>query len=88
MAMVTFNLLAKMTNQGYSYTVTIEELGNLARLNVSMEADNKKSSVPENSQGVDLFADECEALGKHLLAVSERLYREQPKKRKESEDRL
>jgi hypothetical protein len=81
MAMVTFNLLAEMTNQGYSYTVTIDELGGMARLNVSMEADNKNSALPENSQGIDLLADECEALGKHLLAVSERLYREQPKKK-------
>ena len=89
MAMVTFNLLAEMTNQGYSYSVTIEELGGMARLNVSMEAENTQdSSCLPNSQGVDLFADECEALGKHLLSVSERLYREEENKRIDSEDRI
>ncbi len=76
MAMVSFNLLAEVTNQGYSYNVTLEELANLARLNVEMKADNPKNkSLPENSQGVDLTADDCEALGKHLIAVAERLRR-------------
>jgi hypothetical protein len=79
--MVSFNLLAEVANQGYSYCVTVDELANLARLNVEMKADNpKKTSLPENSQGVDLTADECEALGKHLIAVSERLRRVKTKR--------
>ncbi len=81
MPMVSFNLLAEVTTQGYSYTVTVEEIAGLARLNVGMEADNlKNKSLPKNSQGVDLTADECEALGKHLIAASERLRRVKTKR--------
>jgi hypothetical protein len=72
--MESFSLLGEINNQGYDYSVVVEELmPNLARLNVSMRHNNSNKKPQENNQGIDLTADECEALGKHLIAVSERL---------------
>ena len=74
MVMASFRLLGEIQNQGYDYTVVVDEaVPNLARLNVSMHHENSNKRPQENSQGIDLTADECEALGKHLIAVSQRL---------------
>ncbi len=80
MAMVEFRLLAEVADQGHSYVVVVDEIAGLARLNVARHSENiQNDDIPENSQGVDLTADECEALGKHLIALSERLRRIRPK---------
>jgi len=74
MAMVTFNLLGEITNQDLGYTVVIEEIGHqFARLNVSTSNLKSTKKTQENTQGIDLTAEECEALGQHLIAVSKRL---------------
>ncbi len=72
MPMVTFSLLAEQMNGDRHYTVTIEEsVGGLARFNVAAKSENPSGF--NASQGVDLTGAECEAIGKHLLAVAERL---------------
>lgn len=74
MPMVTFSLLAETMNQDVGYTVTIEEVEQgLARLNIAAKSESGVNGTYENSQGVDLTAEECEAIGKHLLTISERL---------------
>ncbi len=75
MAMTEFKLYAETENQKYSYLVGVDESSRgLARLNVACMDEAKNEET--NSQGVDLTADECEALGNHLLAVAARLFRE------------
>ncbi len=70
--MTEFNLLAETENSEYSYSVAVEEaVQGLVRLVVS--CTNANSNVPKAYQGVDLTAEECEALGKHLIAISERI---------------
>ncbi len=72
MAMTEFKLLAETENADYSYSVTVDEaVQGLVRLVVSRTKEN--SNEPEVFQGVDLNAEEREALGKHLIALSERL---------------
>ena len=72
MAMTEFRLLAETKNTVWSYSVTIDEaVQGLVRLVVSRT--HETSSKADVFQGVDLTAKECEALGKHLLAVAERL---------------
>ena len=78
MAMTEFKLYAETENEEYSYLVVVEESSRgLARLNVSCVAEGQNEHDAESSQGVDLNADECEALGQHLLTVARRLFREQ-----------
>ncbi|MBM4306889.1 MAG: hypothetical protein FJ123_09155 [Deltaproteobacteria bacterium] len=80
MAMVEFRLLAEVAGQGHSYVVVVDEIAGMARLNVARHSEiSQNDDIIENSQGVDLTADECEALGKHLIALSERLRRIRPK---------
>jgi len=77
MAMTEFKLHAKTENQKYSYLVGVDEISRgLARLNVACMGEGENEHEATNSQGVDLTADECEALGNHLLAVAARLFRE------------
>jgi len=72
--MTTFTFLAEETNGGYDYTVTVEETTpGLVRFNI--EAKSQAPSGFNNSQGVDLIGAECAAIGKHLLALAERLDR-------------
>lgn len=73
MAMVDFKLLAETQNGEWSYSVSVEQaIQGLVRLVVS--SAHESSNEPEAFQGVDLTAEECEALGKHLIAVAERLH--------------
>ena len=74
MPMATFTLLAEDTNGDCGYTVSIEEsVPGIVRFNI--EAKSEAPSGFRNSQGVDLTGAECEAIGRHLLAVAERLDR-------------
>jgi fructose-1-phosphate kinase PfkB-like protein len=74
MPMVDFNLIANTLNGSHSYAVTIEEsVNNLARMNIAVFDESTASSGAINSQGVDLTASECAAIGKHLLNIAERL---------------
>lgn len=72
MVMTEFKLLAETKNTVWSYSVTIDEsVHGLVRLVVSRA--HETSSKEDVFQGVDLTAKECEALGKHLIAVADRL---------------
>ena len=75
MAMVSFTMVGEITNQGFGYAVMVDEDLQSARLNISMEYEGDKANkkTKDNSQGMDLTAEECEVLGKHLIAVSKRL---------------
>ena len=77
MAMVDFKLLAETQNGEWSYSVSVEEaIQGFVRMVVSRT--HESSNEPEIFQGVDLTAEECEALGKHLVAVAERLHKYGP----------
>jgi hypothetical protein len=74
--MAAFTLLAEELHGDCSYTVTIEEsIPGLARLNIEAKSEGQNPDGFNNSQGVDLTGAECEAIGKHLIAVAERLRR-------------
>jgi len=74
MPMVTFDLQAELKYRGHEYVVIVEERSGLtARLNVEMHSDKSSDENPVNSQGVELTARDCDALGAHLIAVAARL---------------
>jgi hypothetical protein len=72
MTMTTFTLQAEKSNGACEYTVSVEEIADrLVRFTV--EAESESSTGFNNAQGVDLSGAECEAIGRHLIAVAERL---------------
>lgn len=72
MANTEFKLFAETDNSGNSYTVTVEEsFKGLVRLVVSRSLEGVAQD--EAFQGVDLTAEECEALGRHLISMAELL---------------
>ena len=72
MPVTTFTLLAEETSSDCNYIVTIDETDN-DRVRLNIEAISESPSGFNNSQGIDISAAECEAIGKHLLALAARL---------------
>ncbi|MCI5121031.1 MAG: hypothetical protein D3908_07570 [Candidatus Electrothrix sp. AUS4] len=78
MVITQFNLYTETVHDTYNYHITVEGgIGDLTRMNIQCVEENENQTY--NSQGVDLTPEECEALGKHLLDIAARFFREQHK---------